>query len=67
MKRAWLTSFPWLIVVEINRQLCLPKGALHRETSEGYETTRTLWEDALNREMTLAEAVDLCRRCHRSM
>ncbi len=65
MKRAWLSSFPWPFIVEINRQICLPKGALHRETTDGYETTRTLWEASYLVEMSLAEATELCRRCHR--
>ena len=65
MKRLWLAPFAWPVIVEANRQLCLPKGALHKPTSEGYEPARALWEDARNREITLGEAVDLCRRCHR--
>ena len=65
MKRAWLQSFTWPVIVETNRQLCAPKGALHKPTSDGYETTRQLWESLHRREMTLAEATDLCRSCHR--
>jgi hypothetical protein len=65
VKRAWLHSFTWLVIVETNRQLCQPKGALHKATSDGYEATRQLWESLHHTEMTLAEATDLCRRCHR--
>ena len=65
MKRAWLRAFTWAVIVETNRQLCLPKGALHKATSDGYEQTRQLWESLHEREMTLGEATDLCRRCHR--
>lgn len=65
MKRAWLQPFTWAVIVETNRQLCQPKGALHKPTSDGYEQTRQLWESLHQREMTLAEATDLCRRCHR--
>lgn len=72
MKRAWLEPFTWAVIVETNRQLCLPKdalhkptGALHQPTSEDYETTRQLWESRHRSAMTLAEAADLCRRCHR--
>lgn len=60
----WLAPYTWPVIVEANRQLCLPKGALHKPTSEGYEPARELWEDARHREMTLGEAVDLCRHCH---
>jgi hypothetical protein len=65
MKRAWLQPFTWTVIVETNRQLCQPKGALHKPTSDGYEPTRQLWESLHRTEMTLAEATDLCRRCHR--
>ena len=64
MKRAWLKSFTWVVIVETNRQLCQPKGALHKPTSDGYEPTRQLWESRHDAEMTMAEATDLCRRCH---
>ena len=65
MKRAWFRPFTWATLVETNRQLCLPKGALHSPTSDGYEPTRQLWESCQGVEMTLGEAADLCRRCHR--
>jgi hypothetical protein len=65
VKRAWLQPFTWAVIVETNRQLCLPQGALHKPTSDGYEQTRQLWESYHQHEMTLAEATDLCRRCHR--
>jgi hypothetical protein len=64
MKRPWLESYTWTVVVETNRQLCQPKQALHKPTSDGYECARTLWESAIGRPMALAEAVELCRRCH---
>ena len=64
MKRAWLEPFTWPVIMETNRQLCLPGGPLHKPTSDGYEPTRQLWENRYRNAMTLAEAVDLCRRCH---
>ncbi len=64
MKRAWLKPFTWAVIIETNRQLCLPKSAEHKPTSDGYEPTRQLWESLCRTEMTLAEATDLCRRCH---
>ena len=64
MKRVWLEPFTWPVIVETNRQLCLPKGALHKPTSDGYEPARQLWESRYRTEMTLADATDLCRRCH---
>lgn len=65
MNRDWLAAFPWPAIVEINRLLCLPKGALHRRTSDGFEATRALWESNHRRVMSFAEATELCRQCHR--
>jgi hypothetical protein len=64
VKRRWFEPFTWAVIVETNRQLCQPKGALHKATGDGYEPTRQLWESLHRTEMTLAEATDLCRRCH---
>ena len=64
MKSPWLEPFNWTVIVETNRQLCQPKGALHKPTSDGYEPTRQLWQSLHRTGMTLAEATDVCRRCH---
>lgn len=64
MKRPWLQPYSWPVVTETNRQLCLPKGALHKPTSDGHESARTLWESRIGEPMSLAEAVELCRHCH---
>lgn len=65
MTRPWLADYSWEMVVEINRLLCVPKNAAHGPTSDGHQTTRELWESQHLRSMSLAEAADLCRRCHR--
>ena len=65
MKRSFLEPYTWAVIVETNRQLCLPKAALHKPTSDGYQETRQLWESLHRTPMTLTEAADLCRRCHR--
>jgi hypothetical protein len=64
MTRAWLKPFTWAVIIETNRQLCLPKGVLHKPTTDGYESARRLWESSHATEMTLTEAIDVCRRCH---
>ena len=65
MKRAWLREYSWEFVTAQNAMLCAAKQALHQPTSDGHDFTRRLWEEAFSREVTLAEAVDVCRRCHR--
>ena len=63
--KAWLAEVPWDLVIFQNASLCEQKNALHKPTSDGYETTKALWESSHQQPMTLMEAVDLCRRCHR--
>lgn len=63
--RAWLSEIPWDMVVWQNQQLCKPKNAHHGPTSDGHEPCRALWEQSQPLQMTLAEMVDLCRKCHR--
>jgi len=65
MKRAWLAAYSWDFVTAQNAMLCAAKQALHQTTSDGHDSTRKLWEESHAREMTLEEAVDICRRCHR--
>jgi hypothetical protein len=63
--KAWLARHSWEAVTAINEQLCAGGSAFHGPTSDGHEDARTLWEANHQREMSLQEAVELCRRCHR--
>lgn len=65
MKRAWLAQVDWPTIVELNAQLCAGAGALHKATSDGHDETRGFWEENFRRDLSLAEAVEICRRCHR--
>lgn len=64
-QRPWLAAMPWDLVVFQNASLCAAKNAVHKPTSDGYEPTKTLWESRHSEPMTLFEAIDLCRCCHR--
>lgn len=64
-KRAWLEQYSWNFVTAQNAVLCMQKNALHKPTSDGHDATKALWESQHATAMTLAEAVDLCRQCHR--
>jgi hypothetical protein len=63
--RPWLERFTWDFVVAQNAVLCQAKNALHKPTSDGYDATKTLWETRHPEPMSLMDAVDLCRQCHR--
>lgn len=64
MKR-WLAPYDWAFVTEQNAMLCMVKNALHKPTSDGHEATHELWKVKHGEPMSLEEAVDLCRQCHR--
>src|SRR5262245_34464739 len=63
--QAWLAPFTWEVVTAQNAVLCQAKNALHKPTSDGHDATKRLWESRHREAMRLADAVDLCRRCHR--
>lgn len=65
MKRQWLKDWPWETVVTINAGLCQEKKALHKPTSDGYESAKKVWEKSRGCELTLRETLDLCRQCHK--
>jgi hypothetical protein len=61
----WLAEYSWEFVTAQNALLCEAKNALHKATSDGHSATKKLWESRHRDEMSLDEAVELCRRCHR--
>ena len=63
--RPWLALFDWEIVTAQNMVLCEAKSALHKPTSDGHDATKALWDSQHAAAMSLEEAVDPCRRCHR--
>lgn len=65
MHQDWLAPFTWEMVAAQNAVLCQAKNSLHKPTSDGHESTRELWETHHRTVMTLEQAVDLCRRCHK--
>jgi len=65
MKRAWLKDATWLVVVELNRQLCAHKRVQHGPTSDGYPIAQHLWEARHREPLSLIELTELCHACHR--
>jgi hypothetical protein len=65
MTRVWFRDWPWETVTAINLALCKEKKALHKPTSEGHESARKLWEDSQYVEVSLRQALEICRRCHK--
>jgi hypothetical protein len=65
MKRHWLKDWPWQTVITINAGLCKEKNAPHKPSADGYASAQKLWEAVGKRELTLREALDICRQCHK--
>jgi hypothetical protein len=63
--RPWLAAYNWEFVTLQNALLCQSKRALHKPTSDGHDATKQYWETRHLMAMDLAEAVDLCRQCHK--
>lgn len=61
----WLQPFPWAFVVAQNEILCRAKAAHHGPTSDGHALAMAFWEECRQRNMSLIEAVEACRTCHR--
>ncbi|MEO0413653.1 MAG: hypothetical protein AAF226_01725 [Verrucomicrobiota bacterium] len=61
----WLEPYTWKIVTAQNAVLCAAKSALHKPTSDGHNETKSLWEEKHCSEMSLDDAVGLCRTCHK--
>ncbi len=64
MQQIWLKEWPWETVVTINAGLCKEKGMPHQHNGAGYEAARQAWEEARSHELTLAQALGVCRRAH---
>jgi hypothetical protein len=65
MNKLWLEGWPWETVVTINAGLCKEKNALHKPTSEGYESARSLWEKSRSTDLSLRQTLGICRQCHK--
>lgn len=64
-KARWLEPFSWPFVVAQNEILCRQKSAHHGPTSDGHAGAMAFWEESRQQEMSLFDAIEVCRRCHR--
>jgi len=62
---AWLKPYSWEFVTAQNALLCQARGAFHGPTSEGHSAARELWGRQHPVPISLEDAVQLCRQCHR--
>ena len=64
MNHRWLAPYSWEFITAQNAALCAAKNATHGPTRDGHEVARKLWIGRQGAEMGLADAVELCRKCH---
>jgi hypothetical protein len=63
--KKWLEPFDWGFVTATNQMMCENKRAHHGPTSDGHALASWEWEIKRQEEMSLPEAIDFCRSCHR--
>jgi hypothetical protein len=61
----WLEAFTWDFVVAQNEILCRQKSAHHGPTSDGHADAMAYWEQSRTQEISLFDAIEICRKCHR--
>ena len=63
-ERQWLGSVPWETVLSLNQALCKAQQTAHQPKEKSYELARQLWEQSVNRKMSLPAVLEVCRRCY---
>jgi len=63
--KKWLEPFDWEFVTATNLLMCKNKSAHHGPSSDGHESARIFWEAERGTEMTIFQAVEICRKCHK--
>lgn len=61
----FLANWHWQSIVGINQRTCARGGAQHGINSETGAASEAQWEQARQRELSLAETIDFLRACHR--
>lgn len=59
----WLRQISWDHITQIHTGLCQNKNVA-ANTNPQHDTARHLWEKALPKELSLIEAIEVCRKCN---
>jgi len=54
---------PWEKVLTLNQNLCEAQKTAHEPKAKSLEAARQLWEKSVPKAMSLAEVLEICRRC----
>lgn len=64
VQREWLVAVPWESVLEINKALCQAQQTEHTTNAKALSAAQQCWDAAVKKSMTLAEVLQVCRKCH---
>ena len=63
-QKQWLASVPWQTVLSINLALCQAQKTEHKPSAKGYVAAQQAWAAAMPAQMTLADALEVCKKCY---
>jgi hypothetical protein len=63
IQKQWLGSMPWEKVLTVNQSLCEAQKTAHEPKHKSIDAARQLWEKSVPKAMSLAEVLEVCRRC----
>ena len=64
VERHWLEAVPWESVVDINKALCQAQQIESVTKAQAVATARQCWDEAVKKPMSLADVLQVCRKCH---
>jgi hypothetical protein len=64
IQKQWLESVPWQSVLSINEALCRAKQSEPKTNPQACLSAEKIWESCAKKQMTLPEALDLCKKCY---
>ncbi len=64
IQKQWLESVPWQSVLSINEALCRAKQSEYKTNPRACVSAEKVWGSCAKKQMTLPEALELCKRCY---
>ncbi|HMJ66910.1 MAG TPA: hypothetical protein VK615_16325 [Candidatus Binatia bacterium] len=60
----WLESAPWQSVLSLNEALCKARQTEQKTNPQSCASVEQMWQAGISKQMTLPEALELCKKCH---
>lgn len=64
VEKVWLAEVPWESLVGINKALCQAQQIEFTTNAKGINIAKQCWEASVKKSMTLADVLQVCRKCH---